>query len=319
MIKVGIFGCGNLRAAELVRILINHPDVELKWVRSNRWRGVRLDQIVPGIVGECDLEAVDLNARADEIDVVFLCDDRVSSASQLKSLDLPDGVRIIDLSGSHNHDHGIDKPWSYGMGEMQRRVLVHDSRLVTVPGSAAMASLLAVMPLARNQMLNSPLTLHAAVGMSALASEGGTIDGLDLDTYARDQEQEVQMALQQCQPGFDQPLTLTVTPLAERRTLAVAARMKCGIDGKMIRQLYEQYYDDHNFVFMVDRPIVTADVENTNKCLISLDKDESNGVLTIHAVMDVLLKGSAGTAVHVMNLMFGLHERVGLTLKGTGC
>ena len=87
----------------------------------------------------------------------------------------------------------------------------------------------------------------------------------------------------------------------------------------MIRQLYEQYYSDHNFVFLVDRPIVAADVENTNKCLIRLDKDERKGLLTVHAVMDLLLKGGAGTAVHAMNLLFGLHERAGLALKATGC
>ena len=81
----------------------------------------------------------------------------------------------------------------------------------------------------------------------------------------------------------------------------------------------DRYYHDHNFVFLVDRPIVTADVENTNKCLLYLEKDDSSQMLTIHAMMDLLLKGSAGTAVHVMNLLFGLHERVGLNLKATGC
>ena len=114
-------------------------------------------------------------------------------------------------------------------------------------------------------------------------------------------------------------MTLTVDRLAERRTLAVDARFKCGVEDEVVHQLYEQYYGDHNFVFLVDRPIVTADVENTNKCLIRLEKDEATGLLTIHAVMDVLLKGCVGTAVHAMNLMFGLHERVGLALKGTGC
>ena len=114
-------------------------------------------------------------------------------------------------------------------------------------------------------------------------------------------------------------MSLTVTPLAERRTLAAAVQFKCDVEGDMIRQLYETYYEDHNFVFLVDRPIVAADVENTNKCLIQLYKDESNGLLTVNAVMDVLLKGCVGNAVHAMNLMCGLHERVGLSLKGVGC
>jgi N-acetyl-gamma-glutamyl-phosphate reductase len=112
---------------------------------------------------------------------------------------------------------------------------------------------------------------------------------------------------------------MSITLLDEPRTLAVTARLKCGVDLEALKELYEQYYDDHNFVFVMSRPVATVDVVNTNKCLITLDKDEHTGIVTIHAVMDLLLKGAAGNAVHVMNLMFGLHERAGLALKGTGC
>ena len=313
MIKVGIVGCDNLQAAELVRILINHPDVELMWVIDAHRAGMRLDDIVPGIVGETDL-TVQAESRLDGIDVLYWCGSRSEAEAYFARLDIPEDLKIIDLSGSHNLDHGEDRPWKYGLSEMQRRVLVHDARLVTVPGNVATASLLAVMPMARNLLLNSPLELHVALGVSAL----GDAD-VDLDDLARNQRLEIVMALEQCQSSFGQPVTLSVTRLAERRTLAVAARFKCGVAGEMIRQLYAQYYDDHNFVFMVDRPIVTADIENTNKCLIHIDKDEARGLLTIHAVMDALLKGSAGTAVHAMNLLFGLHEKVGLAFKGTGC
>ena len=319
MIEVGVSGCDNLRAAELVRVLINHPDVELKWVTGNCEAGTRLDYIVPGIMGECDL-TVNPEGPLDDVDLVFMCGCRETFSQQLQLLNLNEDTRVVDLSGCHNLDHGMDKPWTYGMSEMQRRILVHDAHLVTVPGNVAMASLLALMPMARNLLLNSPLTLHVAMGATAFPEEGSkTIDGFDTAQWVREQQQEIALALSQCQTSFNQPIDLTITPLAERRTLAVAARFSCGIDEEMVKQLYEQYYSDHNFVFLVDRPIVTADVENTNKCLIRLDKDERRGLLTVHAVMDVLLKGCAGTAVHAMNLLFGLHERVGLALKGTGC
>lgn len=318
MIKVGIIGCANLRAAELVRVLINHPDVELKWARDAGVAGLRLDAIVPGVVGECDLTVED-DGDLDGVDVVFLCGSRAEVTRRLARLHIPEGVRLIDLSGSHNLDYGDGKPWAYGLGEMQRRLLVHEAGHITVPGNAATAAMLALIPMARNLLLNSPVTLHAAIGVGALTDEGMTLDGLDLGAWASDQQQEVARALSQCQASFNQPVTLTLTPLAERRTLAVAARFKCGVDGAMACQLYEQYYDDHNFVFIVDRPILTADVENTNKCLLRIEKDERSGELTVHAVMDVMLKGCAGNAVHAMNLMFGLHERAGLALKATGC
>lgn len=318
MIKVGIIGCTDVRAAELVRVLINHPDVEVRWVQDVNVAGVRVDHLVHGLVGECDLTVVN-QGSLDEVDLIYLCGCRDEVAAMLKTLVLPDGMRVIDLSGCHNLDHGPEGPWVYGLSEMQRRLLVHDARLVTVPGLAAAAALLALMPMARNLMLNSPLTLHVAVGGMAFDGGSTTLDGLAPDAWISQQRQEIARVLQQCQTSFGQPIEMDLTRLAERRTLAVAARFKCGVDDETIRQLYEQYYEDHNFVFLLDRPIVTADVENTNKCLIHLDKDERSGLLTVHAVMDLLLKGGAGTAVHVMNLMFGLHERVGLSLKGTGC
>lgn len=320
MIKVGITGCDNLRGAELVRILINHPDVELLWVKtSSDTEPVPLVQVVPGIIGESDLIVNDPDAPT-EVDVVFTCGNRYQTQRVLDSIDLAAGtLRVIDLSGCHNLDHGIDKLWKYGLSEMQRRVLVHDAQLVTVPGKCAAASLIALMPMARNLLLNSQATLHFALGALDYDDIPKNPNGTITDEWLQAQRQEIEMALAQCQSSFNQPVTLTVTPIAERRTLAVAARFKCGVDGEMVRQLYEQYYEDHNFVYLVDRPIVTADIENTNKCLIRIEKDERNGLLTVHAVMDAMLKACAGNAVHCMNLMFGLHEKVGLTLKGTGC
>lgn len=322
MIRVGITGCDNLRAAELVRVLLNHPDVELVWATKADGKVVRLDHIVPGIIGDCDL-VVNEGGQRDVADVVFTCDPREQQLRVLDNLALSDETRVIDLSGNHNLDHGEGKPWTYGLSEMHRRVLVREARRVTVPGNATTATLIALMPMARNLLLNSPLALRVAVGpMGFPCGDAGrdlTLDGLDADQWIEEQRQEVALALRQCQSSFDQPIEMSFTPLAERRTLAVAARFSCGVDGEMVRQLYEQYYSDHHFVFLVDRPIVTADVENTNKCLIHIEKDEPKGLLTIHAVMDVLLKGNAGTAVHAMNLLFGLHERVGLSLKATGC
>lgn len=319
MIKVGIIGCDDRRAAELVRVLINHPDVELVWVAADRLAGTRLDEVIPGIVGECDL-TVSGDAAMDGLDVVYLCGTRAQVAARMSTLTVPDNVKIIDLSGCHNLDYGTDADtvWKYGMSEMHRRLLVHDTQRVTMPGSAATAALLALMPMARNRLLNSPVEAHVAMGAHALDDQGKTLDGLSIADWCQDQQLEIGYALGQCQSSPSHPVTLTVTPLAETRPLLAEVRFKCGLDLEMIRQLYEQYYDDHNFVFLVDRPLVGADVENTNKCLLRLEKDEQSGELIIHAVLDVLLKGGAGNAVHAMNLLYGLHELAGLALKGSG-
>lgn len=314
MIDVGVIGCGTLASAELIRILINHPDVEVKWVAGECPQGMRLDAVVPGILGECDLEVTDETPLGD-VDVVFVGGSRNDAARRLEAMQLSDELHVIDMSGCHNLDHADGSPWTYGLSEMQRRVLVHDARLVTVPGNAATASLLALMPLARNLLINSPVELQVAMGQTALSAAGG----MNAEEWASDQCREVTMALGASQSSFGQPVTMTIASHPERRALAVTARLKCAVEAEMVRELYEQYYDDHNFVFIIDRPIVAADVENTNKCLLRIQKDDETGQLTVQAMMDALLKGSAGNAVHSMNLMFGLHERVGLALKATGC
>lgn len=319
MIKVGITGCDNLRVAELVRVLINHPDVQLEWVTAACAPGTRLDQLVPGIIGESDLEIQD-PLECDDVDIVFLGSGLDALSATVKTRFMSQDCRLVDLTGKHNLEYGGDMPWTYGMSEMQRRVLVHDAHWVTMPSDVAMAALLALMPLARNLLLNNPVTIHAAMGSCALSGADDVSAANPTDEcMARRQADEISFALTQCQSSFNQSVSLDISRLAERRMLAVAVQLKCDVDHEMVRQLYEQYYDDHNFVFLVDRPIVAADVENTNKCLIRIDKDDRSGWLTVHAVIDALLKGGAGNAVHVMNLLFGLHERVGLTLKGTGC
>lgn len=315
MIGVGIIGCSGLRATELIRILINHPDVELRWVSDVPHAGMRLDRIVPGIVGESDLAVVP-QGDLEEVDLVYLIGSRDKVELWLRSAMMPVDLRIIDLSGFHNLDCGTEGKWTYGLSEMQRRVLVHDARWVTVPGTAAAASLLTVMPLARNQLLGSGLALHVSVGTAVCQAAG--LDGV-IDTWTDEQEREVRHALRQCQPGFSQPVSLAVDVNDDRRLVTVEARFKVDTDLDALRSLYQQYYEDHNFVFLMDRAMGPADVENTNKCLLRLSHDEASGEMTVTGVMDGLLKGGVGNAVHSMNLMFGLYECIGLMLKASGC
>ena len=87
MIGVGIIGCANLHAAELVRILINHPDVELMWVQDAGLAGMRLEQVVPGVVGECNL-TIEREGTLDDVDVVYLCGNRAEAGRWLTKVDI---------------------------------------------------------------------------------------------------------------------------------------------------------------------------------------------------------------------------------------
>ena len=97
-------------------------------------------------------------------------------------------------------------------------------------------------------------------------------------------------------------------------------RMECDIPCRTelaeILRLYDSHFDDHNFTFHVSYPVGMEEVEGTDRCVISLSKPTPD-TLHVEAVADARLRGGAGEAVHLMNLLFGLHERVGLTLKAS--
>ena len=97
------------------------------------------------------------------------------------------------------------------------------------------------------------------------------------------------------------------------RGILAALYLDCKISLEHLRELYEDYYSDHNFTFVTDKTPDLKDVVNTNKCILHLDRIGDR--LLITSVIDNLLKGASGTAVHNLNLLFGLHERVGLNLK----
>ena len=97
------------------------------------------------------------------------------------------------------------------------------------------------------------------------------------------------------------------------RGIFVTSYLACNINIEEIKRIYNEYYDDHSFVFITDKNPDLKQVINTNKCLIHLEKHDDK--LLIVSMIDNLLKGASGQAVHNMNLLFGLEETVGLRLK----
>ncbi|MDE7392904.1 MAG: N-acetyl-gamma-glutamyl-phosphate reductase, partial [Muribaculaceae bacterium] len=124
---------------------------------------------------------------------------------------------------------------------------------------------------------------------------------------------EIKTLLTTLQPDFAEEVLLMPMRGSFSRGALVALYLPCDMNLTELTALYNEAFDDHNFTFIVDRQPDLKDVVNTNKCLIHLDKAGNRLIIT--AAIDNLLKGGAGNAVHLMNLLFGLSERTGLTLK----
>lgn len=308
MIKVGITGCDTKVAGEIIRLLINHPDVDIRWVQSDVHHGMEVSSLHQGIIGECDL-SITTAPRWDEIDVVFNCRHTGNSRQYLEGTAVPESVKIIDLSGDYRiADEDGERGFVYGMPELNRKLIVRGATRVANPGAFATAIELALFPLAKNLLINSPIHVSAVSGDPALADNIRLYKPLQHSHVA-----EIRQALKQLQNSFDSPIYLVPMLGSFSRGLIAAVYLDCPLPLAEIAKLYDEYYADHGFTFVTDKQVDLKDVTNTNKCILHLEKDGNR--LLITSVIDSWLKGSAGTAVHNMNLLFGLQERTGLALK----
>lgn len=308
MINVGITGATSKVAGEILRLLINHPDVNLKWLQAEDCVGEKVTEIHQGLIGECDL-CVTNSPQWDAADMIFNCRHTGNSRDFLDTLQLRDNVKIVDLSGDYRMA-AEDNPYVYGLPELNRKPIVRGATRVANPGAFPSAIILALLPLAKNLLLNNDIHAIAVSGDPTLA------DNIKLyQSFAQAHVNEITQALKSLQLSFDSPVYLTRMLGSVARGLLAHIYVECPLSLPEIRSLYENFYADHNFTFITDKPVDLKDVANTNKCIIHLDKE--GNVLHVTTVIDSMLKGAAGTAVHNMNLLFGLQERTGLALKPT--
>ena len=161
MIKVGIIGGAGYTAGELIRLLINHPDVEIRFINSSSNAGNKITDVHEGLYGETDLVFTD-ELPLDEIDVLFFCTAHGDTRKFMESHNLPEELKIIDLSmdyriASEDHD------FVYGLPELNRRTICH-SKHIANPGCFATCIQLALLPLAKHLMLKGDITVNAITG-----------------------------------------------------------------------------------------------------------------------------------------------------------
>ena len=319
MIKAGIIGGAGYTAGELIRILLNHPDVELIWVNSSSNAGNPISSVHQGLIGETDLIFTS-STPFNEVDVIFFCTPHGESKKFIESHDIPEDLKIVDLSQDFRLEG--DHDFIYGLPEINRKYIIRGKRVAN-PGCFATAIQLALLPLAKNLLLNSDINITAITGSTGAGVKPSATSHFswrndNISVYKPFKHQhlaEIKQTLKSLQNSFNSEINLIPMRGCFSRGIFVAAYLDCPIALDEIKKLYEDYYDDHRFTFISDKMPDLKDVVNTNKCILHLEK-EGNKLLII-SVIDNLLKGASGQAVHKMNLLFGLHERVGLQLKAS--
>lgn len=321
MIKTGIIGGAGYTAGELLRILINHPAVDIVFVHSSSQAGTAVCDIHSGLVGECNLVFTD-QLPLDSIDLLYLCSAHGDSKRFLEANQVPPTVKIIDLSTDFRHSRP-DHDFVYGLPELNREA-IKQAMHVANPGCFATCIQLALLPLAAGGMLKSDVHINAITGStgagvkpSATTHFSWRNDNISVyKAFTHQHLEEITQSVKQLQPAFDKELLFI--PVRGDFARGIFSMIYTDFEGTLeqAQSLYACYYKQAVFTHLTDKELDMKQVVNTNKGLIQLKK-HGNKLLILSAI-DNLLKGASGQAVQNMNLMFGLDETTGLGLKSIG-
>lgn len=318
MIKTGIIGGAGYTAGELLRLLVNHPQVAVVFVHSTSNAGNRLTEVHGGLEGDTELRfCAEYDLRS--IDVLFLCSAHGESRKFMEATDIPAGLKVIDLAQDFRDE---SCGFVYGLPELNRERIRTADRVAN-PGCFATAIQLALLPLAAAGLLQSEVHVTAVTGSTGAGVKPSSTTHFswrtaNISTYKSFTHQhliEIGRNLRGLQPSFDAEVNFVPMRGDFARGILASVYTGCPLDQQQARQLYGEFYREAVFTHLSDREIDLKQVVNTNKGLLHVAKYGSK--LHIISAIDNLLKGASGQAVQNMNLMFGLDERCGLNLKAS--
>tara|TARA_R110001632_G_scaffold122673_3_gene235361 strand:+ start:55 stop:1032 length:978 start_codon:yes stop_codon:yes gene_type:complete len=321
MIQAGIIGGAGYTAGELIRILLNHKEVNINFIFSTSNAGNKVSTIHQDLVGDTDL--IFTNKINVDIDVLFLCLGHGNSKAFLEEYSFFSKTRIIDLSNDFRLKEDANfqgREFVYGLPELQKEKILKATSIAN-PGCFATALQLSMLPLAANNLLNDAVHINAVTG----ATGAGTSLSKTTHFTWRDNNfsyykpfthqhlDEIYQSVKQLQQDFDTDINFM--PNRGNFSRGIFATMYTKFTGSLEEalKLYTDFYKDAAFTFVSDQELHLKQVVNTNKCLLHIHKHQDK--LLITSCIDNLLKGASGQAVQNMNLMFGFEETEGIQLK----
>ena len=347
MIKAGIIGATGYAGGELVRILLGHKDVEIRWYGSRSYIDKKyyqvyqnMFQLVEDICKDDNLEEL-----AKQVDVIFTATPQGFLAgllteeilSQVKIVDLSADYRIKDVA-TYEKWYGIEhkspqfiEEAVYGLCEINRDKITEKTRLVANPGCYTTCSILTAYPMVKEGMIDvNTLIVDAKSGTSG-AGRGAKVPNLfcevneNMKAYGVASHRHTPEIEEQLGYAGNCQVTINFTPHLvpmNRGILATEyATLKRKPDGTLptyeeVKAVYDKYYANEKFVRVLDKGSCpeTKWVEGSNYVDINFVIDERTGRIIMMGALDNLVKGAAGQAVQNMNLLFGLPESEGLEL-----
>ena len=341
-IRAGIIGGAGYTAGELIRILVNHPGVELGFVHSESSAGKKLWEVHEGLIGDTDI-CFSSEFNLNDIDVLFLCGAHGKSGAFWEANECPEGLTVIDLAQDFRDE---SNGYVYGLPEWQKGKIAGAKKIAN-PGCFATAIQLGLLPLAAAGLLHGNVNITAITGSTGAGVKPSETTHFswrnnNISAYKQFSHQhlkEIRRNLGLIQAGKGNMVSssegigcetaeavfkgsaldanLNFVPMRGdfARGIFASIHLECPLSQEDAYKLYNEYYADARFTFVSVKPVDLKQVVNTNKCVISLEVHE--GHLIISSVIDNLLKGASGQAVQNMNIAFGFDEAEGLHLKAS--
>ena len=341
MIKAGIIGATGYAGAEIVRLLMGHPEAEIKWYGSRSYIDQRYADIYRNMfqIVEDVCKDDNLDKLAEEVDVIFTATPQGFCASVINE-EILSKVKVIDLSAdfrikdvkTYEKWYGIEhkspeyiKEAVYGLCEINSED-IKKARLVANPGCYTTCSILSLYPLVKEGLIDpSTIIIDAKSGTSG-AGRGAKLDNLfcevneNMKAYGVATHRHTPEIEEQLGYAAGEEIVLNFTPhlVPMNRGILVTAyaSLKEKVSYETVKAAYDKYYEKEKFVRVLDKDVCpqTKWVEGSNYVDVNFKIDERTGRVIVMGALDNLVKGAAGQAVQNMNLVFGLEESTGLDL-----
>ena len=341
MIKAGIIGATGYAGAELVRLLLGHKDVEIKWYGSRSYVDQAYASVYQNMFQLVDEKCLDDNmeAMADQVDVIFTATPQGLCAS-LVNENILNKVKIIDLSADFRiKDVNVYEKWYgiehkapqyieeavYGLCEVNREK-IKQARIIANPGCYPTCSFLSIYPCVKEGLIDPNTIIIDAKSGTSGAGRGAKVDNLfcevneNIKAYGVAGHRHTPEIEEQLSYAAGEPVLINFTPHLvpmQRGILVTAyASLKKDVTYEEVKAVYDKYYDKEYFVRVLNKDVCpqTSWVEGSNFVDVNFKIDPRTKRIIMMGAMDNLVKGAAGQAVQNMNLLFGLDEKTGLQM-----
>lgn len=346
MIKAGIIGATGYAGNELVRILMGHKEVEIKWYGSRSYIDKKYAEVYQNMFEIVEDTCLDDNMEelASKVDVIFTATPQGFLAGVLTE-EILSRVKIIDLSADfrikdvrtyekwykieHRSPQFIEEA-VYGLCELNRDK-IKGARLIANPGCYTTCSILTAYPLVKEGLIDPDTMIIDAKSGTSGAGRGAKLPNLfcevneNMKAYGVTNHRHTPEIEEQLGYAAGKKIVVNFTPHLvpmNRGILATEyATLNKKADGTLptyeeVKAVYDKYYKNEKFVRVLEKDICpeTKWVEGSNYVDVNFKIDERTGRIVMMGALDNLVKGAAGQAVQNMNLLFGFDEAEGLNL-----